>query len=170
MRDLTTALALAVIAAACGSSTTPAPIVSMVAGTWSGTVTATAVSGGPECLDTFRPIVGVPDRYTLVATQTGTTVFATDTSETSGRSCDYEGTAGNGLFSIAASACHPGGMTISCSGTPRDVYVVKRLLTMTVSGNALDGTGTDTWSVFPVGTTVGSLAQITVSSHFVLTR
>src|SRR5215831_10330934 len=92
---------IVVFSAACGSSSSPSPmLISQTGGTWTGALTLTSASGGPECLDVVQQGIGVPDQFTLAITQTGSSLTATGTTQTAGQTCSYFGTAGDAKLAL----------------------------------------------------------------------
>ena len=61
-------------------------------------------------------------------------------------------------------------MTITCNGVLRDALLVRRELTATVNGTLMTGTASESWSIFPPGTAIGSLGVIELTSGFTLNR
>jgi hypothetical protein len=158
-------------AAACGASPNPAPtIISEVSGNWTGALSPTSATGGPECLSAFQQSIGLHDQLSLAITQTGSTLSGTGSSQAIGQTCTYYGTAGNGMIALSGNVCQPGGATITCNGALRDAFLVRRLLTATVSGAVMTGTASESWSIFPTGTTIAGLGVIEVTSGFTLSR
>ncbi len=164
-------IGVVVAVAACGASPSPAPtIISDVSGNWTGALSPTSATGGPECLSVFQQSIGLHDQLSLAITQTGSTLSATGTSQAIGQSCTYYGTSGNGMIALSGNVCQPGGATITCNGVLRDAFLVRRLLTATVTGTVMTGTVSDSWSILPTGSTIGALGVIEATSAFTLGR
>src|SRR6516165_7624965 len=125
---------LVLFSVACGSSSSsPSPmLISQAGGTWTGPLTLTSATGGPECLDVVQQGIGVPDQFTLSITQTGTSLSATGTTQTAGQTCSYFGTVGNSQLALDSNMCTPGGVRLTCGGTPRDALLTRRSITASV--------------------------------------
>ena len=145
-------------------------LISQTGGTWTGTLTLTSASGGPECLDVVQQGIGVPDQFTLAITQTGSTLTATGTTQTAGQTCSYFGTAGDAKLALDSNTCTPGGVRLTCGGNQRDALLARRSITASVNGTTMTGTITESWSIFVAGTNVGALGVINLNSALSLTR
>jgi hypothetical protein len=166
-----------VFISACGGSNAPiptasgVPIIPLVAGNWTGTLTQVQATGGPECLAELQQSTGVVDRFVLSVTQTGATLSAAGNDEDIPDSCSYVGTAGNtDAFALQASSCQPAVRTLNCGGTARDLYRIQPQIAGTVTGNTISATSSVSWSVFPVGTTIGSLGVVSITATISLSR
>jgi hypothetical protein len=164
-----TVLALAILMSACGSDAPTAPSVVQVAGTWTGTLTQVSATGDQECLARFQQTNGASDRYTMSITQSGIEVDGTATSQATGLTCDYKGIAHTTTVELATKVCRPIGVPATCNLLPRDVVVVGHILTGTVSGNTIQGTTQQSWTVFPRGAS-NVIGAITVNNTFTFTR
>lgn len=145
-------------------------LISQAGGTWTGALTLTSASGGPECLDVVQQGIGVPDQLTLVITQTGTDLSATGTTQTAGQTCSYFGTAGDGKLALDSSVCTPGGVRLMCGGALRDALLARRSITASINGSVMTGTISESWSVFVAGTNFGLLGVIDLGSAFSINR
>jgi hypothetical protein len=152
------------------SPAAPTPTIAQAAGVWTGLVTQTGASGGPECLAMFQLSNGGSDRYTVSITQNGSTLTATASSQTTGQSCTYSGTAGTTSISLNATSCSPQGYQVTCGGALRDVYLVTRSVTGTVSGSSMVGTTGETWNVYVRGATTNAIGAVVASNGFTLSR
>jgi hypothetical protein len=149
---------IVVFSAACGSSSSPSSmLISQTGGTWTGPVTLTSA-------------IGVPDQFTLVITQTGTSLSATGSTQTAGQTCSYFGTAGDAKLALDSNICTPGGVRLTCGGNLRDALLARRSITASVNGSVMTGTISESWSVFVAGTNFGVLGLIDLSSAFTLNR
>ena len=171
--------ALSLVALNCGGdSTSPTsptapstPTIAQVAGVWTGTATLTSVTGG-ECVGTvLQSAVGSADSFTAAVTQTGSTLSATITSQSSGLSCSYSGTAGSNTVTLNLTTCQVDTLLdVQCAGgVLRDMQLIAEGITGTVSGNTVSGTTAETWNVFIAGTTVG-VGPLTLNSTFTMAR
>ena len=115
---------LSLVALSCGggssSPTAPsAPTIAQVAGVYTGTSTLTSVSGG-ECVGTlFQSAVGAVSAFTAGVTQMGSTLSATVTSQTTGISCSYSGTAGSSAVTLNLTTCQIDTLVYECAGGVR---------------------------------------------------
>lgn len=161
---------------ACGggdsSPTSPSSSqVAQVGGVWNVTTTYTSVTGG-ECLaPALQTAIGTTDRGTMQITQSGSSLTATFTSNSSGGSSSYQGTAGASsiaLNALSCTACNLIGATCS-NGARRDFRLQTGGVNATVRGNTATGTGAETYNVFVAGTntTVGTLI---INSSFSATK
>lgn len=161
---------------ACSDSPTspsppPAPTVVQVGGVWSYSATLNSVSGG-ECVGELQQsAVGGVERGSLQITQTGSALTATSTSDVSGATCNFTGTAGAGSLALNGSFCSLGSLTgIRCSnGSVRDMRIQTLGINATVSGSSANGTRAETWNVFTGGTTNG-VGTLTMNGSFTATR
>lgn len=159
-------IAVAVSCAACGSSpaSPSAPTIAQVGGVWTGSVTQTSVSGG-ECIGTtLAASNGSADHYTVTIAQAGTALTGTATSQTSGQTCNYAGTAGTNTITFNVTSCPTVGFRLTCSnGVQRDMYLNSRNLTASLNGSALVGTVGESWNVYVAGATVNPLAGMNIT-------
>ena len=162
-------LAAAIVISACDFSTPAEPSVVEVAGNWSGTVTQVSATGDQECLAVLQRSNGAVDRYTLTVTQNGIEVNASATSQSTGMTCQYRGTAHAHSVDPATRVCFPIGVPATCNALPRDVDLVAHTLAGTVNGNSIQGTTEQTWTVFPRAAS-NVIGVITVNNTFTFTR
>jgi hypothetical protein len=155
-------VALAACLSACGGSTTT-PSVAQVGGVWAGLASQSSVSSG-QCSDFF--VNGAESSYTLSITQTGSTLAATSSSQLTGISCSYTGTAGSNTVTLNATSCSTSAYQVTCNGAARDIFLVGLSVTATISGNAMIGTAGETWNVFPRGNTTNGLGMLGVDLAF----
>lgn len=146
----------------------PTTTIAQVGGVWIGTVTQASAIGG-ECAPVFALSNGASGGITVAITQSGTTLSATSTSQATGQSCTYSGTAGISAVSLNMTSCNPAGYNMTCSGGSRDVFLITRGVTGTVFGGSLSGTTGDTWNTYPHNSTA-VIAGFTVGNTFTLTR
>ena len=138
----------------CGSSPS-APSVLQVAGTWRGTSTLTAATGG-ECYgDGILPFIGGSFDLQMDLAQSGDRVtWATNT-------CSWSGTATSDGFTLSLSggSCTDLQRFICGNGAVRESKRVASTMTFTVSGNRATGARTESMNVFLPGTStvVGTL-------------
>jgi len=176
---------LLISASACGdgNSTPSAPSTTQVAGVWTGTLTQTSASGlfegldsnQGECLALFQLSTGRSDRFTASIEQTGITLAATATSQATGQSCSYSGTAENNTIALTINAstateinCSPSRYQVMCDGASRDVYLISRSIAGTVSGNTISGKSGETWRVLVNGKEENG--AVVVNNSFTLSR
>jgi len=153
-------LAIASVAAlSCGGSTPTGPSVLQIAGTWTGTQTLTAVSGG-ECLNVlYSQFIGGSLPITITISQTGASLSM------SYGGCSYSGTAGASSFTLESTATctQPIQRDYPCQivdgGGTRDVAFTNETLSGTLSGNSVTINITETDAVLAAGTSrsVGTL-------------
>ena len=170
------------ITAACGggnSSPTaptptppPAPQIVQVAGLWGYTATLTNSTGGGCLSEFFRSQIGITDTGTVQVMQQGSSLEAIVTSDSTGTSTRYAGTAGSSSVALTAVAADVGSVTgIECpsGGGLVDLITVSDAINGTVSGSTITGTAAETSNVTVTGT--GAAAGIlTLNSSFVATR
>jgi len=177
------ALVCIVFVAACGgsgksnsspASPTPTPTVTNLAGVWTGSVSQTSATGGPECLAVFQSANGGRDTLTAIISQTGSSLTATATSQTSGQGCTYSGTVGTRTAALNMTSCNPQGYVYSCNGISRDVYLLVRSVTADIilapTSSNLVGTTGDTYGVFVHGTTTNSIGSIIVTNDVLMSK
>src|SRR5215510_1487231 len=80
MRRWLMVCAIAATVAACDDKNSPSTSISNVSGTWNGSETVMAVTGGPQCLNEVQPIINVQDGLTMVSAQTGVNLAVSTTS------------------------------------------------------------------------------------------
>lgn len=159
---------------ACDNTASPSgpSSVAQVGGTWGYTARLTSVSGG-ECVGAdLQGAVGLTDTGTLVITQTGTALTATQTIDTVQGACTYSGTARSGGFSLNLTRCDGGSFLYGfpCSnGARRDVEFATNPIDGTLSGTMLSGTSTETYNVYSAGTTT-RVGTLTLTGTFTATR
>ena len=161
--------------ASCGSDSSPAaptPTTAQVAGVWRGTSRIASISGG-ECFATaLQTSVGAGSPITVAATQSGSSVSATLTTDADGGNYTYSGTVGQSAVSLtgsACSACNTIGARCPTSTALRDLKIQTASVTGTVSGATLTGSETETYNLFNAGTAT-AVGTYTVTSSFTLTR
>src|SRR5689334_2393589 len=151
------------------SSTAPTPTPEQIAGVWTGTSGLTSVTGG-ECVGaTFNQIIGISSPITLSIQQSGTALTATATTQATGISCTHSGTSGMSTISLTATSCQVNSVSgIHCSnGAVRDAVLLSDAINLSLNGNALTGTESQTFNVFVSGTTT-SVGSLTLSSNLAL--
>ena len=143
--------ALLCVGISCGSSPTmPSGVISM-AGTWTGTITLAAASGG-ECLaPTFASGIGTTGPFALSITQQGQQLGAELAP------CVFSGRIDASAFSLEATAISCGnavvrGVRCSDGVSTRDVAEVSQRISGTVNGNQTTMTMVDTTNVLLPGT------------------
>ena len=176
-------LALCITAACGGGSSSPtaptpaptpppAPQIVQVAGLWGYTATLTGSTGGGCLSEFFQSQIGATDTGTVQVTQQGSSLEALVTSDSTGTSTRYAGTAGSSSVALTAVAGDVGGFTgIECpsGGGLVDLITVSDAINGTVSGSTITGTQAETSNVTVTGT--GAAAGIlTLNSSFVATR
>src|SRR5262245_21210993 len=166
MRRWLMVCAIAATVAACDDKNSPSTSISNVAGTWSGSETVMAVTGGPQCLNEVQPIINVQDGLTMVSAQTGTNLAISTTSSRTGQVCNYAGTAGVNSITMAGGTCRPNLIQLTCNSQPRDVYLASRTFTGTVNGDTIAGTTAEQWDVFVRGDKNTNLGPIRTTGSF----
>jgi hypothetical protein len=154
------------------STASPTPTTAQVAGTWSGTLQLTSVSGG-ECVGThFQTLIGTPQAYTATLTQSGNAVSATVRGE-NGLTCQFAGNASINTVFLDLTTCDS--MTISAfrcpsNGQLRDLRLVGSNYQATAdSPTVVTGTSQETWNVSVSGSQLG-LEFMTLRGTFTMTR
>ena len=158
---------------------TPTPgqspfITGQFAGTWAGATVPVRISGG-ECVGAdLRAFPPGLDQGTVTLTQTAADVTAVIRSETTGLTCQYDGSASFTSFAATAVSCDAE-ITFQCSnGQSRILRPVGSTFTATQNGNTATGTVTTTYNVFIPATGSGGrdmpVAGLTVESQFTATR
>ena len=150
----------------------PAPQIVRVAGLWGYTATLTGSTGGGCLSEFFQSQIGTTDTGTVQVTQQGSSLEALVTSDSTGTSTRYAGTAGSSSVALTAVAADVGSVTgLECpsGGGLVDLITVSDAINGTVSGSTITGTQADTSNVTVTGT--GAAAGIlTLNSSFVATR
>ena len=176
---------LLISASACGggNSTPSAPSTTQVAGVWTGALTQTSASGlfegldsnQGECLAFFQLSNGRSDRFIAAITQSGSSLVATTSSQLTGQSCSYDGTAGNNTLSLTLNAstvtatnCNPSSYHVACNGAARDLYLISRSIAGTVNGDTISGKSGETWKVLVDGKEENG--AVVVNDSFTLSR
>ena len=170
-------LALCITAACGGGSSsptapTPAPQIVQVAGLWGYTATLTSSTGGGCLSEFFQSQIGATDTGTVQVTQQGSSLEALVTSDSTGTSTRYAGTAGSSSVALTAVAGDVGGFTgIECpsGGGLVDLITVSDAINGTVSGSTITGTQAETSNV-TVTETGAAAGILTLNSSFVATR
>jgi hypothetical protein len=145
-------LLLTIGALACGDDSPTSPSVVQVAGTWNGTATSRAWSGG-ECVGATLQAGGpLAQPFSLAITQSGSSLTATTTSPATGN-CSYAGTAASSSITLNLTSCAISVFpNFPCSnGAVRDLRLVGLSTALNISGNNASGTSTYTYDVFIAG-------------------
>ena len=162
VRSIALAVVIAVTSLACGngsSPTAPTQQIVQVGGVWSYGKTLTAVTGG-DCVGALlQSTIGTTERGSFQITQAGSSLNATATSDASGNSCTYAGTAGAASIALNGNVCTAGRITgISCTnGAVREIRIQAFSVNANVTGSTAAGTVAETWNVF---TNTGAAAGI----------
>jgi len=133
----------------------PAPAYANIAGHWTGTGGATSIIPvNHPLVQMLLPSVGVKSPATLSIQQDGQNITARFTWTESGAYTDYSGTVGKTSFTLTGYYSSIAAMTeIECpDGVLRDMYIVSDSISGTISGNAINATGADTWNCKISGT------------------
>ena len=144
-----------------------APSFVQIAGLWSYSARLATVAGG-ECVGPLlQATIGAVEAGTMSVTQSGGTLSARATNSSSGLTCDYNGTAGASSVTLNWTRCDVGIITgATCpNGARRDLEMISRSITATVTGNSASGTSSETWNVFIAGTRTG-VGVLTLSGPF----
>jgi hypothetical protein len=157
---------IAVVTGCGGSSSPSSPTTSNVSGTWTGTETVTATTGGPQCLAEVQPIINVQDSLTAAIAENSGNLAATITSNRTGQVCTYSGTAGVNSMTLTGGTCTPNLVQLTCSGNARDIYLSSRTFTGAVNGSTIAGTTVEQWDVFAHGDKSTNLGAIRTSGNF----
>src|SRR4029434_8138017 len=139
--------------AACGANPmSPTPgqspfITGQFAGTWSGATVRVRVSGG-ECVgaDLRASVPGI-DQGTVTLTQTAADVSAVIRSETTGLTCQYDGSASLTGFAATAVSCDAEILFQCSTGQSRILKPVGSTFTATQNGFTATGTVTTTYNI-----------------------
>lgn len=165
-------IVVAFVVVGCSGNNSPTvPASAQVAGLWSGTITITGITGG-ECVGgLLQRSLGQQERETLSVTQNGATLTATSTSQSSGSSCSYTGTAGASSVVLNVTSCTASDLLgITCAnGARRDMRLQTAALNATVSGNSGSGTSGSTYNILAAGTQA-AVGVMTVNGAFTMTR
>lgn len=160
---------LLLLVSACGSDSgspgSPStPTIMQVGGVWVGNVTQSSVSGG-ECVGAlFQSSNGSSDRYTITINQSGSSLTGSATSQSTGQTCSYSGTAGSSTMTFNVTSCPSTGFRVTCNGgVQRDIYLNSRNFTATLGGNILSGTVGENWNVYVAGGTVNPIAGMSLT-------
>ena len=131
------------------SPTTPTPVIAHVAGVWGFTLTVTAVTGGECFASTFQALVGERGSGTLQIQQSGSTLSATSTNDSTGSSCTYTGTAGANSLALNVTSCTASDILgARCTdGQTRNVRLLTGGVNATVSGASASGTEAETYNI-----------------------
>ena len=144
------AAAMAALASGCGdnSPSSPTPSTAQVAGVWNLTSTVTSVSGG-ECFGPpFQTLVGQRGAGTAQIQQTGASLTATVTDDSTGGSCSHSGTAGASSLALNTTSCTASdalGARCPGSGLVRNIRLQTGGINATVSGSTMTGTSAETY-------------------------
>jgi hypothetical protein len=137
----------------CGESpTSPTanqlPFVGSFAGTWSGATVPVRVSGG-ECVgDDLRASPPSINQGTVSLTQNATDVSAVIRSETTGLTCQYDGSASLTSFAATAVSCDAEILFRCSTGQARILRPVGSTFTATQNGTTAQGTVTTSYNLF----------------------
>lgn len=169
------AFGVALLAIGCGGESGPtapsAPQIAQVGGVWAYRDTATSVSGG-ECVGAaLQGAVGSVSTGTIQITQTGSSLTATATDDSTGSNCSYTGTAGSNSMALNGTFCSIASITgiVCANGARRDIRIQTLAINATITGSSANGTTAETWNVFVSGTATG-VGILTLNSSFTATR
>jgi hypothetical protein len=165
---------VSLIGAACGSSPTSPRATVSVGGTWSGTATLIAASGG-ECQGSdFAAAAGASfavDPFSI--SQVGDNITMRLPLIFSAVDCGYSGSTTAAGFSLTAANCgiypsrrcgeFPG------DGRVRDVSFATATFSGSITGDTMSATAVETWNVYVAGTQT-SVGSLTITSRFNLRR
>jgi hypothetical protein len=163
-------LLLSIGALACGDDSPTSPSVVQVGGTWNGTATSRAWSGG-ECVGPTLQAGGpLAQAFSLAITQSGSALTATTTSPATG-TCSYAGTAGSNSIALNLTSCATSLFpNFPCSnGAVRDLRLVGLSTALNISGNNASGTSTYTYDVFTPGS-AARLGTVVIEANATATR
>lgn len=177
MQRLVGIVTAAFFLASCGGGsssgpTAPTPTTVQVAGVWSVTETITSMSGGECFAAVFQSLVGTVSRGTMQVSQSGASLTATFTYDSSGASCSYQGTAGASSIALNLVSCTASdilGATCPNSTARRDLRVQTGGINATVNGNTATGTSAETYNVL-VANTGSAVGTLIGNSSFTATR
>ena len=163
--------------AGCGenpTATTPTPAIFAVplAGTFEGSIVQTNVVAGDCVGQDLRTFPPPPNLGTVTLTQNATDVSAIIRSQSTGLSCQYDGSASLTSFSATAVSCDAE-LNFQCSnGQSRILRPVGSTFTATQNGLTAQGTVTTTYNVFAVDSTgrVSPLTFMSVEGQFTAIR
>lgn len=168
-------LVIALTVSACGNgsdgpSTAPTRVV-QVGGVWGVSSTVASASGGECFASGFQSLVGQRGAGTIQIQQSGGSLTATITDDSTGGSCNYSGTAGANSVALNASSCTSSdvlGARCPTTGAMRNIRLVTAAFNGTVAGNTISGTSAETYNVT---TSAGAgLGTATVNFSFTATR
>lgn len=149
------------------------PFVGSFAGTWSGATAPVRISGG-ECVgDDLRASGPSLNQGTVSLTQKATDVSAVIRSETTGLTCQYDGTASLTSFAASSVSCDAEILFRCSTGQPRILRPVGSTFTASQDGTTARGTVTTTYNVFflnPLTNKEEPVAGLTVESAFTAIR
>lgn len=177
MRRLATAIVIGSVSSllgACGNNSptapsarpSPPPIV-QAAGLWRYTSVVATVSGS-DCAAQFMAAVlrGAQTQGSVQVTQVGAAITARATEDTSGLTCDYQGTAGTNSLTLNGTGCDDDALQVRCpnNGPVRFLDRIANVINADVAGAFAVGTGSETWAITtPAGANVGVMLT---SSNF----
>jgi hypothetical protein len=148
-------------------------LVGQFAGTWTGATVPVNVSGG-ECVGAdLRASVPAINQGTVTLTQKDADVSAVIRSESTGLTCQYDGSASFTGFAATAVSCDAEILFRCSNGQPRILRPVGSTFTATQNGITVHGTVTTTYNVFflnPLTTREEPVAGLTVESDFTAIR
>lgn len=177
-RSLRAGLFVVVALNACGGSGSAAPSapstpgIVNVSGLWTATVVFTSFSG-EGCVPSTYALRAVGSRtiYSLLVTQSGSSLTALATNTADGTTINFGGTAGADSITLnatSASALNKFGF-VCANGQIRDVLESSAAANATISGNSGTGTYAETDNVVLYETQIASGA-LTQNASFTMTR
>jgi hypothetical protein len=148
-------------------------VVGQFAGTWTGATLPVRVSGG-ECVgDDLRAFTPTPNQGTVTLTQKDRDISAVIRSESTGLTCQYDGSASLTGFAASAVSCDAEILFRCSNGQPRILRPVGSTFTATQNGATASGTVTTTYNVFflnPLTHQEEPVGGLTVESEFTAIR
>ena len=143
-------------------------VVGQFAGTWTGGTVPVSVSGG-ECVgDDLRTSGASLNQGTVTLTQKSTDVTAVVRSESTGLTCQYNGTASLTGFAASSVSCDADILFQCSNGQTRILRPIGSVLTATQNGITANGTVTTSYNVFskdPVTNQEKPVAGLTIESQ-----
>jgi hypothetical protein len=153
-----------------GSPSSPSRTV-QVGGVWSMNQTITSVSGGECFANIFQGLVGERGTGTAQIQQTGASLTATVTDDSSGGSCTYSGTAGSASAALNTTSCTSSdllGATCPTGGVRNIRLQTGAINASNVTTSSMSGTAAETYNITTAsGAGVGTL---TINYSFTATR
>ncbi|GMV21824.1 MAG: hypothetical protein AMXMBFR57_17730 [Acidimicrobiia bacterium] len=144
-------LALLLLVSGCGggsgSPTTPTPAPLNITGVWDSVTTLTGGSGQADCINNW--FIGQQFQGVVNIQQSGTSITATSTDNSTGFQCSYTGTLTDGQFFATLSSCNLTYVRTTCaSGTVYDLRTVTQSINGTASSTTINGTVAETINIF----------------------